>query len=156
MYLQTLKRVGVGAGLLALMMVNVLSNSIGFEHGHVNNYKGVSNNVANRDLFVRQEVMECPPIGPIQYIANDQTTAFGTINYDPSNVVSIPCTEGTFKVSFDLDGSSDVQFIISSLPNAASTDTIVGYVNLASNGLYYIGHEIDFSIAAVQSAMLTS
>ncbi|OMJ10783.1 hypothetical protein AYI70_g10117, partial [Smittium culicis] len=82
------------------------------------------------------------------YTANSNTAIANYVQYDPSNVISIPCSSGAFTLTFSADNTHDLFFILSNTPNAQSPVSIVGEIYLTSNSPWYVGSEISTGPAA--------
>ncbi|OMJ20704.1 hypothetical protein AYI69_g6102, partial [Smittium culicis] len=82
------------------------------------------------------------------YTANAKTSNGVYVQYDPSNVISIPCGSGAFTVTFNAENTNDLYFILSNTRNVQSPVSIVGEIYLTSNTPWYLGSEISPSPAS--------
>ncbi|OLY79647.1 Dynein heavy chain-like protein, partial [Smittium mucronatum] len=112
------------------MSSNVFGNDLGRRGGSINAYNGFSNGVSVGSLALRQDLCN---VGPVQHTANADTTDAGGVVFDPTNAVNFPCSTGAFTITFELDDTTDVYFIISDMASAESTYSITGTMVAGTN-----------------------
>ncbi|OMJ08825.1 hypothetical protein AYI70_g11300, partial [Smittium culicis] len=108
------------------------------------NAEGLNSNVSKKSLnskFVRQVTEVSCPRSYDDYIANSNTANVAYVEYDPSNVISIPCSTGAFSLSFQVENTQDLYWYISNQANTRSEVTLLGEMYLTNSNWWYVGAE---------------
>ncbi|OMJ26435.1 Proteoglycan 4, partial [Smittium culicis] len=140
MYFKTVKKIAITAGLLALInaaAVDFSNNGVDRRAFNVNTFAPAIHNFA----LTKRQATECPIIIN-EFTVNDaDPSGFGYITFDPNNIIPIPPTSDGFTISFNIDSSTDIKFIISNSATSQSEVALVGEINVTNNNPWYIGGE---------------
>ncbi|OMJ12753.1 Proteoglycan 4, partial [Smittium culicis] len=109
------------------------------------NAEGFNPNISKKSLnskFIRQDTQVSCPRSYSDYTANSNTAYISYVVYDPTNVISIPCSTGAFSLSFQVENTHDLYWYISNQANIQSQTSLLGEMYLTSPKDWYVGSEI--------------